>query len=189
MQLKGKLWLFWRGGGWNPTFSYTRNGRDWVPAASSCARSTRSDRTPSTSATGTAASTASSPRATPTTSTTASTTCATRTRTSSGPAGGGWGAYARCLPIHKLERVYRFTKATGSAWPHDIALTAQGRPRIVYTRRVGHHDTFFYCIRPVTPRGLTGSNLVLFSVGDRTTRGFTDFRTRIHFLAGATPPV
>ena len=32
MQQRGKLWLFWRGGGWNPTFSYTRNGKDWVPA-------------------------------------------------------------------------------------------------------------------------------------------------------------
>ena len=32
IQLKGKLWLFWRGGGWNPTFSYTRDGRNWVPA-------------------------------------------------------------------------------------------------------------------------------------------------------------
>ena len=32
IQQRGKLWLFWRGGGWNPTFSYTRNGKDWVPA-------------------------------------------------------------------------------------------------------------------------------------------------------------
>src|SRR4029078_2510413 len=29
---RGTLWLFWRGGGGNPTFSYRRNGRDWVPA-------------------------------------------------------------------------------------------------------------------------------------------------------------
>ena len=32
IQQRGKLWLFWRGGGWFPTFSYTRNGTDWVPA-------------------------------------------------------------------------------------------------------------------------------------------------------------
>ena len=32
IQQRDKLWLFWRGGDWNPTFSYTRNGRDWVPA-------------------------------------------------------------------------------------------------------------------------------------------------------------
>jgi hypothetical protein len=41
----------------------------------------------------------------------------------------------------------------------------------------------------VTPRGLTGANLVLYSQGDRSTKGFTDFRTRIHALAGAAPPV
>ena len=27
-----KLWLFWRGGDWNPTFSYTEDARHWVPA-------------------------------------------------------------------------------------------------------------------------------------------------------------
>ena len=33
IQQRDKLWLFWRGGNWNPTFSYTRNGHDdWVPA-------------------------------------------------------------------------------------------------------------------------------------------------------------
>ena len=48
------------------------------------------------------------------------------------------------FPISKLERIYRFTKAKGSAWPHDIALDLTRRPRIVYTRRVGDRDTFFY---------------------------------------------
>ena len=32
IQLRDKLWLFWRGGGWNPTFSYTEDGLHWVPA-------------------------------------------------------------------------------------------------------------------------------------------------------------
>ena len=32
MQLQDKLWLFWRGGAWNPTFSYTTDGIHWVPA-------------------------------------------------------------------------------------------------------------------------------------------------------------
>ena len=32
IQLKDKLWLFWRGGNWNPTFSWTEDGRNWVPA-------------------------------------------------------------------------------------------------------------------------------------------------------------
>ena len=75
-----------------------------------------------------ATSTASSPRATPTTSTTASTTCATRTsrllRRSTGT-GSGACATSRCRS-RKLERIYKFTKAKGSAWPHDIALTVRG---------------------------------------------------------------
>jgi len=161
-----------------------------------------------------------------------------------------------------LDRIYKFTDARGSAWPHDIALTSEGRPRIVYTRRAGHRDAFFYayhngerwvsrkivdagpgfpsftsggatldhedprvvhlsrrtgafhqveawftpdngrtwrsrqltaepdhyCTRPVTPRGLRATNLVLFTRGDRSTKGFTDFRTRIHALAGSVPP-
>ena len=32
VQLRDKLWLFWRGGDWNPTFSYTEDGIHWVPA-------------------------------------------------------------------------------------------------------------------------------------------------------------
>ena len=57
-----QLWLCWRGGGWNPTFSYTRNGRDWVPAREllRLARP-RSGRTRSSSATARRTSTASSP--------------------------------------------------------------------------------------------------------------------------------
>jgi BNR repeat-containing family member len=264
IQQRGKLWLFWRGGGWNPTFSYTRNGRDWVPARE-LLRS-REDERPYSKYCGDG-----------------------KTRIhgvfSEGHANhfnnslyylvyenmGFFGANGRRLgslrnvplPISKLERIYRFTKAKGSAWPHDIALTSRGRPRIVYTRRVGNRDTFFYaynngerwisrkiveagpgfpsftsggatldhedprivylsrrtgdfhqveawftpddgrswrsrrltheprhyCIRPVTPRGLRNRNLVLFSRGDRSTVGFTDFRTRIHALPGEAPPV
>ncbi len=34
IQQRDKLWLFWRGGNWNPTFSWTPNGRhDWVQGA------------------------------------------------------------------------------------------------------------------------------------------------------------
>ena len=146
IQQRGKLWLFWRGGGWNPTFSYTRNGKDWVPAREllrlphrgAAVREVRA-------ATARPTSTASSPRATPTTSTTASTTSATRTTTSSAERAARSGACATSRSrSRKLERIYKFTKAKGSAWPHDIALTSRGRPRIVYTRRVGNRDTFFY---------------------------------------------
>jgi hypothetical protein len=264
IQQRGKLWLFWRGGGWFPTFSYTRNGTDWVPARE-LLRSHENER-PYAKYCGDG-----------------------KTRIHGifteghanhfhnslyylvyenndffGANGRKLGSLRNVpLGIHKLEPIYKFTKAKGSAWPHDIALTSRGRPRIVYTRRVGNRDTFFYaynngerwisraiiaagpgfpsftsggatldhedprivylsrrtgafhqveawftpddgrtwrstrltnepnhyCIRPVTPRGLSGANLVLFSRGDRSTVGFTDFRTRIHSLGGFSPPV
>ena len=264
MQQRGKLWLFWRGGGWNPTFSYTRNGKDWVPARELLRSHT--DERPYAKY------------------------CADGKTNIHGIFTEGHANHfhnslyylryenndffglsghkigsLRNVPfrIGQLEKIYKFTKAKGSAWPHDIALTSRGRPRVVYTRRVGHHDTFFYayhngerwisrkivdagpgfpsftsggatldhedprivylsrrtgafhqveawftpddgrtwrhtqltnepshyCIRPVTPRGLRNANLVLFSRGDRSTKGFTDFRTRIHALGGFRPPV
>ena len=50
------------------------------------------------------------------------------------------------------------------------------------TRRLTD-DSDHYSIRPVRPRGHSGSaNRVLFSRGDETTKGFTDYRTRIHAL-------
>ena len=257
IQQKGKLWLFWRGGGWNPTFSYTRNGRTWVPARE-LVRSVDPHR-PYAKYVGDG------------------------NRRIHGIFTEGHanhfknslyylryensGLFAmsgrrlgtlRSAPLHvsKLDRIYKFTNARGSAWPHDIALTAEGRPRVVYTRRVGHRDTFFYAyhngerwvsrkivaagpgfpsftsggatldhedprnvylsrtigrwnqvehwftpddgrtwssrrltndpdgysIRPVTPRGLTGANRILYVWGDERTIGFTDYTTRVHAL-------
>jgi hypothetical protein len=164
------------------------------------------------------------------------------------------------VPIDELDLIYRYSDSGGRAWGHDIALTADGRPRVVYTRRRGGptgrdtfwyayhngakwtsrrivdagpgrnsftsggasfdhedprylylsrtigrwnqveqwftpddgrtwttrqltHDSDHYSIRPVTPRGLKGAaDRVLFSRGDETTKGFTDYRTRIHAL-------
>ena len=50
------------------------------------------------------------------------------------------------MPLHisQLDHIYRYSAQSGSAWPHDIALTSQGRPRIVYTRLRGGQDTFYY---------------------------------------------
>ena len=145
IQQKGKLWLFWRGGGWNPTFSYTRDGRTWVKARE-LVRSVDPER-PYSKYVGDG------------------------NRRIHGIFTEGHanhfknslyymryensGLFAMSgrrlgtlrsvpLPVTKLDRIYKFTKARGSAWPHDIALTSEGRPRIVYTRRVGHRDTFFY---------------------------------------------
>ena len=50
------------------------------------------------------------------------------------------------VPLHtsKLDHIYNYSDAGGRAWGHDIALTADGRPRVVYTRRVNNRDTFWY---------------------------------------------
>ena len=50
------------------------------------------------------------------------------------------------MPLHtsKLDHIYNYSDAGGRAWGHDIALTAEGRPRVVYTRRVNNRDTFWY---------------------------------------------
>jgi hypothetical protein len=88
---------------------------------------------------------------------------------------------------HEDPRIVYLSRRTGAFHQVEVWATPDnGRTwrHLQLTAEPAH-----YCIRPVTPRGLKGANLVLFSVGDRTTRGFTDFRTRIHFLAGATPPI
>ncbi|MDP9294855.1 MAG: BNR repeat-containing protein [Actinomycetota bacterium] len=264
IQQRGVLWLFWRGGGWNPTFSYTRDGRTWV-AARELLRSEDPQR-PYAKYVGDGNRRIHGIFTEGHANHFNNSLYYLRYERSALFAAGGrrLGSLSSVpLPISRLERVYRFTDAGGSAWPHDIALTAAGRPRIVYTRRVGNRDTFYYayhngsrwvshkivaagpgfpsftsggatldhedprsvylsrrtgafhqveawvtpdngrtwrsrqltaepahyCIRPVSPRGLAGANLILFSRGDRRTHGFTDFLTRIHALAGAAPPV
>jgi hypothetical protein len=144
IQLKDKLWLFWRGGGWNPTFSYTEDGHEWVKArelvysgggARPYAKYVGDGKTRihAIFSDGNATST---------------------------PSGlhylryeerGLFGMGRKLgtlrdvpLPISKLDHIYRYSSQGGSAWPHDIALTSEGRPRIVYTRLRGGQDTFYY---------------------------------------------
>ena len=51
------------------------------------------------------------------------------------------------------------------------------------------NEASHYCIRPVTPREKRTRLAVRSPRGDRSTVGFTDFRTRIHALGGFSPPV
>ena len=113
MQLQDKLWLFWRGGAWNPTFSYT-DGRHPLgagprarllrprPAAVHEVRHRRQARR----------STASSPTATRRTGRTASTTRATRTRRSTPWSGRKLGTL-KDVPLHtsKLDHIYNYSDA------------------------------------------------------------------------------
>lgn len=258
MQQRDKLWLFWRGGGWYPTFSYTENGRDWVPARE-LVRSTQGQR-PYAKYVGDGKETIHGIYSNGHVRNYENSLFYFRYENNDLFAMNGRRiASLASVPVQMsdLDVIYRYSSSGGRAWPHDIALTADGRPRIVYTRRRGgpfgkdtfwyaYHngekwinrkivdagagrqsftsggasldhedprfvylsrtigdwnqveqwftpdngrtwqtrqitgDTDHYSIRPVTPRGLTGANRVLFSRGDETTIGFTDYRTRIH---------
>jgi hypothetical protein len=257
IQLKDKLWLFWRGGNWNPTFSWTEDGLKWAPArelvffghgqrpyAKYVGDGNRQIHGIFTNGHPTDWKNS-----------------LFYMRYEAGnffEASGARIGSISSVPFHttKFDLVYRFSPSGGRAWGHDIALTPEGRPRIVYTRRVGGRDTFWYAyhngtrwisrrmvgagagrqsftsggatldhedprivylsrtigpwnqvelwftpdngrtwtsrqlthdptgysIRPVTPRGLTGANRILYVRGDERTIGFTDFRTRVHAL-------
>ncbi|WP_028058185.1 BNR-4 repeat-containing protein [Candidatus Solirubrobacter pratensis] len=256
IQQQERLWLFWRGGGWNPTFSYTTDYRDWAPARELVTFG--HEQRPYAKYAGDGG---------------------TRIHgifTNGHPTswknslfyaccedGGLFAADGRNLgslssvPLNvtALDPVYRYSDRGGRAWGHDIALE-DGKPRVVYTRRVADRDTFYYAhfngtrwisrkiveagagrnsfrsggasfdhedprivylsrtigrwnqveawvtfdhgrtwqtrrltsaedgyaIRPVVPRGLRGRRRVLYVHGDERTRGYRDFRTRIHAL-------
>ena len=137
IQLRDKLWLFWRGGGWNPTFSYTEDGRTGCRPASSCTSAAAqrpyakyvgdgNRRIHGIFTNGNAQHVKNS-----------LTTCATKPGSSSrerAPA-RHTGSTCRCTSPSSTTSTAT-PPAGGRAWPHDIALTAEGRPRIVYTRRV-----------------------------------------------------
>lgn len=257
IQLKDRLWLFWRGGNWNPTFSWTEDGLHWVPArelvffghgqrpyAKYVGDGDRQIHGVFTNG--------------------HPTDWKNSLFYMRYEAGNFYEASGRrigsiaSVPFHttKFDLVYRYSPSGGRAWGHDIALTPEGRPRIVYTRRIAGRDTFWYAyhngtrwisrriveagagrpsftsggasldhedprivylsrtigpwnqvelwftpndgrtwtsrqlthdptgysIRPVTPRGLTSANRILYVRGDERTIGFTNFRTRIHAL-------
>jgi BNR repeat-containing family member len=145
IQLEDKLWLFWRGGAWNPTFSYTEDGVHWVPARELVyfGRAQRpyakyvgdgnrrihgifTDGHPENWKN--------------------SLHYLRYEANSLYAASGRRIGTLRSVPFHtsKLDPIYLYSDRGGRAWGHDIALTAEGRPRVVYTRRVANRDTFYY---------------------------------------------
>lgn len=260
LQQRGKLWLFWRGGDWNPTFSYSEDRLHWVPARE-LLRSAEGQR-PYAKYVGDGREAIHAIFSNGHVMDVANSLYYVRYAGNDLFDGkGGRIASLAAVPVQlqRLDPVYRYSSSGGRAWPHDIALTSQGRPRIVYTRRLGGpggRDTFWYAyhngerwvsrkiveagagrrsftsggatldhedprhvylsrtigrfnqverwftpdegrtwttqrltdfadryaIRPVTPRGLRGADRALFVVGDETTKGFTDFRSRVHAL-------
>ena len=154
---RDRLWLFWRGGAWNPTFSWTDDGYKWAPARElvDFGHAQR----PYTKYVG-------------------------RNDAIHGIFTDGhpqnwknslhylrlegrklFAASGRRLgtlddvPLHtsRLDHIYNYSDQGGRAWGHDIALTAEGRPRVVYTRRVANRDTFYYAYHTARGGSAAGS--------------------------------
>jgi len=78
-------------------------------------------------------------------------------------------------PAHRVPLAHDWPLEPSELWftPHN------GR---TWTTRQLTNDPTGYSIRPVTPRGLTGANRILYVRGDERTIGFTNYRTRVHAL-------
>jgi hypothetical protein len=145
VQLRDKLWLFWRGGGWNPTFSYTEDGRTWVPARE-LVRYREGER-PYAKYVGDGDRRIHAIFSDGHVSSVRNSLHYVRYEGNELFAMGGrrLGSLAD-VPLHTsdLDHVYRYSSRGGRAWPQDIALTSGGRPRVVYVRRTGAGDTYYY---------------------------------------------
>ena len=144
---RDKLWLFWRGGNWYPSFSYTRDGVHWV-AARTLVHGPKHQRPYAKYVGGSDGSihvvlSDAHPMS--------YRTSLYYVRYKAGRffrADGRLVARIHDLPLRlkQLDRIYRYRPAVGRAWPHDIALGPGGRPRIAYTARTGGPsgpDTFY----------------------------------------------
>ena len=144
---RDKLWLFWRGGNWYPSFSYTRDGVHWV-AARTLVHGPKHQRPYAKYVGGSDGSihvvlSDAHPMS--------YRTSLYYVRYKAGRffrADGRLVARMHDLPLRlkQLDRIYRYRPAVGRAWPHDIALGPGGRPRIAYTARTGGPggpDTFY----------------------------------------------
>jgi hypothetical protein len=172
VQQRGKLWLFWRGGGWNPTFSYTRNGRDWVPARELLTSEAHTRRV--------------NDRDTFYYAYHNGNRWISRKIVDGGPRFPTFTSGGATLD-HEDPRIVYLSRRTGDF--HQVeAWVTPDNGRSWRTRQLTA-DPDHYSIRPVTPRGLTGADMFLCSRGDRTTTSFTHYLTRIHAIRGLAPPV
>ena len=145
VRLKDKLWLFWRGGGWNPTFSYTDDGRTWAPARELVYF--RDEQRPYAKYVGDGNRSIHAIFSDGHVSSYRNSLHYLRYEAGDLYAAGGRRIGSlRSVPLHtsKLDHVYNYSSRGGRAWPQDVALTSEGRPRIVYIRRTSSGDTYYY---------------------------------------------
>jgi putative BNR repeat neuraminidase len=145
IQQRGKLWLFWRGGAWNPTFTYTENGRDWVPARELVYFGHAQRPYAKYVGDGNRRIHGIFTEGHPENWKNGLHYLRYEANNLYAASGRRLGSL-RSVPLHtsKLDHIYQYSDRGGRAWGHDIALTAEGRPRVVYTRRVANRDTFYY---------------------------------------------
>ncbi len=145
---RDKLWLFWRGGNWEPSCSYTRDGVHWARARTLVV-GPDGQRPYAKYAAGPDGSIhmifseahVRSYR-----------TSLYYLRYRAGrfyAASGRVVARMRDLPLRfsDLDRIHRFgATSTARSWPHDVAVEGRRRPVVVYTRRngAGGEDIFWY---------------------------------------------
>jgi hypothetical protein len=170
----GRLFLFWRGGDWDPTFSQTRDLRHWAPARTLVdGPGTAADpERPYTKY-------AEGPGAT--FDMIMSDGHAQNLRNSLHymrfrrgafytAAGRRIGGLAD-VPFQRsqLDTAYRFRRRQGRAWPHDVAHDARGRPVIVYTlRRRGGKGTDHFVWSRFTGRRWDAHELISAGAGAKT---------------------
>jgi BNR repeat-containing family member len=167
VQQRDRLWLFWRGGGWNPTYAITVDGRTWTRARE-LVRGPRGQR-PYAKYEGGGDGTI-------------------HAAISGGhPAEGRSGLFYAAIRDRALyaadgRRIARLAappppvtalqpiRRRGRAWPHDIALGAHGRPVVVYTlRHGGPHGTDVFTYATADARGhWTSRRIVSAGRGYRT---------------------
>ncbi len=149
-----RLFLFWRGGDWNPTFSSTSDGRRWARARTLIKGPGTPDHPERPYAKYAEAPGASFVAA-------FSDAHVQDFRNSLYYLRYARGSFLRAdgtrigtladVPFARSEVdvAYRYRRGRGRAWPHDIALDAKDRPVIVYTRRRGGPDgtDFFRYLR------------------------------------------
>lgn len=164
-----RLFLFWRGGDWNPTFSTTTNGRSWSPArtlVTGPGTATSPERPYAKYAEGPADTFAVAFSDAHVQDWRNSLYYLRYARGAFFRADGGRVGTLADVPFTRdeVDVAYRYREGAGRAWPHDVALGDSGRPVIVYTRRRGGPDGTDY-FRYVRWNGAKWADRGLISAG------------------------
>ena len=173
----GRLWLFWRGGDWDPTFTTTRDGRHWARARTlvdgpgTAADPERPYAKYAEGRGGTFHMVMSDGHV----QNQRNSLYYMRFRRGAfHRADGSRIGSLRDVPFERseLDRPYRYTRKRGRAWPHDLAEAPDGSPVLVYTlRRYGtQYGTDFFEWARFNGRHWVHRKLITAGTGGKTFR-------------------